>query len=87
MAKGVARINDTITHGGNIIEGSPNSECNSRKIARLGDKVMCIIHGLQTITSASTTVKANGKGVARLDDDISCGAKISSASTNTFAGG
>lgn len=86
-AKKVARINDSISHGGQIIEGSPTVSVNSRKVARLGDHVQCAIHGLQTIVSASTTVKANSKGVARLDDDISCGAKISTASNNTWAGG
>lgn len=85
-AKRVARINDTISHGGEIIEGSPNSRVNSRKVARLGDQVQCDVHGLQTIVSASTTVKANGKGVARLGDLISCGATITSASNNVLAG-
>jgi len=86
-AKRVARINDTISHGGEIIEGSPTVSTNSRKVARLGDQVQCDVHGLQTITSASLTVKANGRGVARLGDSISCGATITSASSNVLAGG
>lgn len=81
----VARITDTISHGGQIIEGSPNTFANSLKIARLGDHVQCAIHGLQTITSASTTVKANSKGMARLNDTISCGAVIVTASPNVWA--
>lgn len=87
MAAKVARINDEISHGGFIIEGSPNVEVNSRKVARLGDDVICNVHGPQIITSASSTVKANGIGVARLGDSISCGAVISTASDNTTAGG
>lgn len=46
-----------------------------------------MIHGAQTIVGASTTVKANSRGVARLGDPISCGAVISSASNNVTAGG
>lgn len=86
-ARGIARVGDTIDHGGGIIDGSPTVRVNSIKVARLGDPVMCAIHGLQAIASASTTVKANGIGVARLDDSITCGAIIVSASTNTRAGG
>lgn len=83
----VSRIGDAIDHGGSIIEGSPNVECNSIKVARLGDAVMCAIHGLQHISSASTTVKANSIGVARIGDSISCGAVIITGSSNTKAGG
>ena len=79
---GAARIDDEISHGGNITEGSPDVKVNSRKVARLGDSVECLQHGPQTITSASENVKANNKGVARLGDSISCGATISTASND-----
>lgn len=79
---GVARVNDSISHGGSITDGSPTYLVNSRRAARLGDPVTCAIHGSQTITSASTNVKAQDRGIARLGDSISCGAVITSASTN-----
>lgn len=83
---GVARLGDTITHGGAITGASPDTSANGIRVARLGDTVECDVHGEQTITSASTTVKANGKGVARLGDSVSCGATISSASDDVSAG-
>lgn len=87
MAAGIARLNDIISHGGQIVEGSLNVITNGRPTARLGDRVACIIHGSQVISSASGTVKANSRGIARLGDMISCGAIITSASTNVKAGG
>jgi uncharacterized Zn-binding protein involved in type VI secretion len=86
-AVGVARLNDTIDHGGTIIGASTTVRANSSGMARLNDPVNCNIHGAQTITSASTTVKANASGVARVGDSISCGAVISTGSPNVNAGG
>ena len=85
MAK-VARLDDTISHGGKITSASPNSWANGIKIARLNDTVQCDIHGEQTISSASTKAFANSRGIARLGDSISCGATITSASPNVWAG-
>lgn len=85
-ARKVARINDLISHGGEIIEGSPNVTANGRKVARLNDKVQCDVHGLQMIITASEVAYANSKGIARLDDEISCGALITTASPNVWCG-
>lgn len=87
MAKGVARLGDSISHGGEITGASSNVTANGRKVARKGDPVQCNQHGSQTITGGSSTVKANTREIARLDDPISCGATISSASTTVKAGG
>jgi uncharacterized Zn-binding protein involved in type VI secretion len=82
----VARLNDTISHGGSIVGASTDTTCNGRGVARLNDPVNCAIHGSQTISSASTVVTANGRGVARVGDSISCGAVIVSGSSDTTAG-
>lgn len=87
MGRRVARITDQISHGGSIVEGSPNVITNGLNTARLNDRVVCMIHGPQVIATASQTVRANGRGVARLDDLISCGAVIVTASPNVYAGG
>jgi uncharacterized Zn-binding protein involved in type VI secretion len=87
VSQQVARIDDTISHGGVIIEGSATVVTNSRLTARLGDAVICNIHGLQKIVTASSTVFANSRGVARVGDLVSCGAVIVSGSPNTYAGG
>lgn len=82
----VARIGDGISHGGAIIEGSPDVFANGIAVARLGDKVQCQIHGLRVITSGSATVSVNGKPVARIGDSISCGAVIVEGSPDIEAG-
>jgi uncharacterized Zn-binding protein involved in type VI secretion len=82
----VARIGDPISHGGAIIEGSPNVFANGAQVARIGDAVYCDIHKEQVIVSGSGTVFANGSGVAREGDEISCGAVIIQGSPNVFAG-
>lgn len=82
----VARLGDTSTHGGAIASASPNVYCNGIRVARLGDSFICPIHGPQSITSASSTVFVNGIGVARIGDSISCGATISSGSSDTYSG-
>jgi uncharacterized Zn-binding protein involved in type VI secretion len=82
-----ARLNDSISHGGSIVEASGNVTCNGRRVARRGDRVVCVIHGSQTIVGGSSTVSTNGRQTARLGDAISCGAVISSASPDVETGG
>jgi uncharacterized Zn-binding protein involved in type VI secretion len=83
----VARAGDTISHGGQIISGSPDCFCNEQQVARLGDSVLCAIHGVQAISSASSTTFANNIGVARVGDSITCGAVISSGSPDVYVDG
>ena len=82
----VARLGDAISHGGVIVQGSPNVFVDGRPVARRGDKVVCALHGPQTIISASSKVYANGLGVARIGDTTSCGATIISGSGKFQAG-
>ena len=82
----IARIGDPISHGGQIIEGSGDVRANSIGVARLGDKALCLEHGMVQIASASGTVTANGRGVARVGDVTSCGAVIIQGSPNVSAG-
>lgn len=82
----MARIGDGISHGGEIVEGSGNVFCNGIGVARVGDAVVCLLHGAQSIAGGSTTVFCNGKGVARIGDSITCGAVISTGSPNVNAG-
>ena len=83
----VARLTDTISHGGEIITGSPNTILNNLQVARIGDLVDCAIHGINAIITGSSTVIVNGVGVARLFDRTECGAEIVTASPNEIAGG
>jgi uncharacterized Zn-binding protein involved in type VI secretion len=78
-----ARVGDAISHGGNIVAGSPDTLVNLIPAARLGDAVMCDQHDEQTITSASIDTFVNDLGAARVGDSISCGATITSGSPDT----
>ncbi len=86
MGTPVARVGDTIDHGGEIISGSPTRTFNGIPAARVGDQVMCSLHGLQTITTGSPPPPAgytvNGLALARVGSLCSCGATIVSGSPN-----
>ena len=74
--------------------GSPNVYVNGMNVMRLGDPFTphtrliepFDTHG-RSIVSASTTVNANGQGVARQGDGLSCGANNATGSPNVFVGG
>lgn len=82
-----ARRGDLISHGGEIIEGSPDHATNSIPTARKDDAVICVIHGLQKIAAGSPTVEVNGRQRARVGDPITCGAVITTGSPNVDVGG
>jgi len=82
--KPVARLNDTIDHGGHITSGSPNALTNGLPTARVGDSAVCDIHGSVTIIEGSCITRTNGLPTARVGDKLSCGAKISSGSPNAY---
>ena len=78
----VARVTDTISHGGSLLTGSDTVRCDGLKVCRIGDSAACNEHGAVTIVQGSAAVKADGIGVARLGDSLSCGATITSGSIN-----
>ena len=82
MTTPVARIGDTISHGGTVTSGSSTWNCNGIPIARVTDTVNCTLHGVQTITTGSPTWKVNGLAMARVGSLCSCGATITSGSPN-----
>jgi uncharacterized Zn-binding protein involved in type VI secretion len=82
----VARQNDMHSHGGYIVNGSPDTFANGLPVARQGDMAMCSQHGMVQIITASSTVFANGHPVARVGDMLSCGAQIITGSPDTYAG-
>ncbi len=82
--RNVARIGDTIDHGGAIVSGSEKLLTNGIPTARIGDSVICQIHGGQVITSGSDNLFADDRNVARIGDSVSCGAVIVSGSPDTF---
>lgn len=67
-----ARKTDLTTHGGAVVEGSPNVSIGYLPAARLLDKHVCPLHGPGPITQSSFTVFINGVGAARLGDACTC---------------
>lgn len=84
----IARIGDHISHGGVIVSGSSNVFANNKSVARATiDGALCLVHGLQLITTGSPNVFCNGYPVARVGDLIACGAVITDGSPNVFING
>jgi uncharacterized Zn-binding protein involved in type VI secretion len=79
------------TAGGGVITGpgAPTVKANGSIVAVLGDAVASHgsgVHANATIITASSTVKAEGKFVARVGDLASCGHAIVGGSSNVNAG-
>ena len=79
----VARLNDTSSHGGNIITAASKSICEGKKIARVGDILDCPIHGPNPITTGSPQFICEGQKVARTTSLTACGASIIGGATKT----
>lgn len=73
-------------------QGSPNVFVNGIPVHRQGDAWashgcgVCIPHA-GTLAAGSSTVFANGKGIARIGDPVDCGSACAEGSPNVFAGG
>ncbi|MFG6447142.1 PAAR domain-containing protein [Roseateles sp. BYS180W] len=70
-------MGDKTNHGGTVIEGSPTTDTNGKRIARVGDKVSCPVKGhggVTVIVSGDPTCLIDGKPAARHGDKTACGA-------------
>ena len=76
----VAVVGSPLSHGGQVTEGSPKHRAGGKAVARVGDKVMCELHGEQTITSGAAKHRVDGKACARVTSACSCGATITDGS-------
>ena len=82
-----ARKGDPGSHGGVILEGSPDKDWNSIPSARVGDLYGCPIHGPNPIVTGSDLVYINSRKAARVGDRTQCGAIIVDGSPDTFING
>jgi uncharacterized Zn-binding protein involved in type VI secretion len=80
------RLGDTSTHGGAIITASHNTRVNGIPEARLGDILLCPLHGPNPIVTGAPRAQVNGRLIARIGDLTACGAALSSGSHNTRTG-
>jgi uncharacterized Zn-binding protein involved in type VI secretion len=67
-----ARKGDLTTHGGVLVEGSPDVTIGGMAAARLMDKHVCPLHGPGPVTQTSFTVYINKVGAARVGDACTC---------------
>ena len=83
----VALAGDCIDHGGFILATEDNFYVNGKPVARVEDKVFCMIHGITEIDNNDpNNVTSDKKRIARTGDKTKCGAVIISGSQNTYAG-
>lgn len=83
----IALSGDCIDHGGFILASEDNFFVNKKPVARVGDKVFCMIHGItEIVDNDPNNVTSGQKRIARTGDKTKCGATIISGSQDTYAG-
>ena len=82
MAK-VARIGDSISHGGQIITGAARTLAEGPNVARIGDTALCDLHGPVTIVTGSHNTPIEGEKCARIGSMTSCGAIVVTGAART----
>lgn len=76
MATPIARIGDLIDHGGYVLEGSPTRKIDNIPCARIGDNVICAVHGINPIVTGSPHSSTDFRRTARIGSRTACGAII-----------
>lgn len=76
MAGPFIRLGDKLSHGGMVIEASSHSDTGGIGIARIGDKVVCALHGPMIIATGDPTMLVDGRPAARQGDLTTCGAML-----------
>ena len=84
MSGPLIRLGDKTSHGGVVIQASPNSDVAGVGIARMGDKTVCPIHGSGAIVSGDSTFIVDGKPAARAGDKTACGATLIAGQQTTI---
>ncbi len=79
------------SHGGSTSAKSPNVYINGKAVIRQGDAWQNHVVGEDThsgpsISIGSTTVYINNKAAGRYGDSLSCGATVTSGSSNVYIG-
>ena len=79
--RGIIRVGDATSHGGQVVAGSSVSEVMGRPVARLGDTCICPIAGPQAcfIAEGDPQVIVDGKPAAFDGHKTSCGATLISS--------
>ncbi|CAM4105168.1 hypothetical protein CCOS865_03973 [Pseudomonas reidholzensis] len=76
--RGIIRIGDKTTGGGNVLSGSTVMKFSGIGVARVGDPVQCPLpgHGRTAIAEGHPTFKDNGAAVAFNGHLCACGCAL-----------
>jgi uncharacterized Zn-binding protein involved in type VI secretion len=78
--RGVIRLGDKTTHGGEVISAAPDFTVLGKQVAAEGDSTYCPrCKGKFSIHPAANSRKHHGKRVAYDNDVTACGAKLISS--------
>lgn len=72
MSKPAAALGDVAAHGGALATGSSNVLIGGRPAARVGDTIICPLHGPGVVSLGSFTVLINGMPAGRMGDITGC---------------
>jgi uncharacterized Zn-binding protein involved in type VI secretion len=83
----LATADACIDHGGYILATEDNVFVHGKPVARVGDKVLCLRHGITEIVGdKNVDVYSDEQRIARVGDKTKCGGIIMGGSFNVYAG-
>lgn len=83
----VATSGACIDHGGFVLATEDDVFIKGQPVARVGDKVLCLRHGVTEIVGdKNVEVYSEKQRIARVGDKTKCGAVIKGGSFNVYAG-
>ena len=80
-------VGDRTSHGGVVIDGSPETDINGKAVARVGNHATCPVRGygrITTIVTGDPTLIIDGAPAACHGDKTACGAVLLSSQATTF---
>ncbi len=88
MPKGFVLLGDKTNHGGEVISVSSTMIVNNKKVALVGDKIMCPKegHGINAIVEGSSEWSSDGKSVVVDGCHCACGCQVISSATDFAIG-
>jgi uncharacterized Zn-binding protein involved in type VI secretion len=83
--RGVIRVGDSTSHGGEVMTGQEKSRVMDRAVACVGDRCTCPMCGRHdcVIVEGDPDVQINGKAVAFDGHKTSCGVTLISSMTSS----
>lgn len=82
-----SRVSDSLTHGAVVVSGSSKVIDQGQRTARIGDRVICPLHGPQVLVTGNPKVVDEGQPTSSIGDRASCGAVLVSGAGNVVDGG